>query len=194
MSPSQAFAVAVIKREHRALGAVINNMKAVLDEVAAGRMAMNYPLMWRMVHYIDAFPNQQHHPKEDRWLFDRLAQRTVLAQELMAALQAQHQGEAEQLHGLRRALGNCEAGVADGLAALTAAVAHYAELTWRHLRAEEQELLPLADAHLTAADWDDLATAFGQNIDPIAAGDPSVALDGLFRDILQRTPAPWGLG
>jgi hemerythrin-like domain-containing protein len=194
MSPSQAFAVAVIKREHRALGAVINNMKAVLDEVAAGRMAMDYPLMWRMVHYIDAFPNQQHHPKEDLWLFDRLAQRTALAQELIAALQAQHQGEAEQLHGLRRALGNFEAGVVGGLTALTTAVAHYAELTWRHLRTEEQELLPLAETHLAPADWDALAAAFGQNAHPVAEGAPSVALDGLFRDILQRTPAPLGLG
>ena len=137
--------------------AVINNMKAVLQEVRAGRMVMDYPLFWSMVHYIDVFPNRFHHPKEDDWLFARLKLRTSDANALIDELQAQHQGEAAVLGELRRWLGNTEAGVEGSFDGFEAAVNEYANFTWKHLRCEEHELLPLAEKHLLESDWADIA-------------------------------------
>ena len=91
MSDSKSKAIAIIRAEHRALGAVINNIKAALREVQAGRMAMDFKLLWAMVYYIDAFPDRLHHPKEDDWLSARLAARTSLSDTLIAALQSHHQ-------------------------------------------------------------------------------------------------------
>ena len=126
MSDPQSAAIGTIRSEHRSLAAVIHNMKAVLQEVRAGRMAMDYPLFWTMVHYIDEFPNRFHHPKEDDWLFARLKLRTSEADALIDELQAQHQGEAAVLGELRRWLGNTEAGVAGGMDGFEAAVNDYA--------------------------------------------------------------------
>ena len=131
MNDSKSKAIAIIRAEHRALGAVINNIKALLQEVQAGRMAMDFKLFWAMVYYIDAFPDRLHHPKEDDWLFARLAARTPLADSLIEALQSQHQAEPQALAQMRRELGNLEAGVAGSLQALQATVADYADFTWK---------------------------------------------------------------
>ena len=194
MSDSKSKALAIIRAEHRVLGAVINNLKALLLEVQAQRMKMDFPLFWAMVYYIDAFPDRLHHPKEDDWLFSRLKQRTPLADSLIDILQSQHQAEPAALAGMRRDLGNFEAGVPGSMEALQATVTRYADFTWKHLRAEENELLPLAEAHLLASDWDAIADAFAHNADPLVDAADSALLDALFHDIVKRTPAPLGLG
>lgn len=194
MSDSKSKAINIIRAEHRALGAVINNIKALLHEVQAERTAMDFRLFWAMVYYIDAFPDRLHHPKEDDWLFACLKQRTQLADSLIDALQSQHQAEPAALAGLRRDLGNFEAGVPGSLEALQSTVASYADFSWKHLRAEENELLPLAEAHLLASDWDAIAHAFAQNADPLAGSSDNERFDALFHDIVNRTPAPLGLG
>lgn len=80
------------------------------------------------------------------------------------------------------------------MAALQATVANYADFIWKHLRAEENELLPLAEAHLLASDWDAIANAFAQNADPLVGSADNALFDALFHDIVNRTPAPLGLG
>ncbi|MDO8768182.1 MAG: hemerythrin domain-containing protein [Burkholderiaceae bacterium] len=194
MIDSKSNAISIIRAEHRVLGAVINNIKAMLLEVQAQRMKMDFPLFWSMVYYIDAFPDRLHHPKEDDWLFSRLKQRTQLADSLIEALQSQHQAEAAALVAIRRDLGNFDAGVPASLEALQATVSAYADFTWKHLRTEENELLPLAETHLLASDWDAIAHAFAQNADPLVGSADSEMFDALFHDIVKRTPAPLGLG
>lgn len=194
MTDSKLKAISIIRAEHRVLGAVINNLKAMLLEVQAGRMKMDFSLFWAMVYYIDVFPDRLHHPKEDDWLFAILKKRTQLADNLIDALQSQHQAEPAALAGIRRDLGNFEAGVPASLDALQATVAAYADFTWKHLRAEESELLPLAESHLLASDWDTIFHAFSKNADPLVNSADSEMFDALFRDIVKRTPAPLGLG
>ena len=194
MSDSKSKAITIIRAEHRALGAVINNIKAVLQEVQAGRMAMDFKLFWAMVYYIEAFPDRLHHPKEDDWLFARITARTPLADKLIEELQSQHQEEPQALARMRRDLGNFEAGVSGSLEALQATVASYADFTWKHLRTEENEVLPLAETHLLASDWDAIADAFAQNADPLMGSADNQLFDALLHEIVKRTPAPLGLG
>lgn len=194
MSDSRSTAVGIIHAEHRALTAVIGNMQSLLAEVRAGRMNMDYPLFWAMIHYVDAFPDHLHHPKEDDWLFARLQQRTAVADALIAELRQQHRHEPQALNAIRRWLGNLEAGVSGSLDGLANAVSVYAEFTRRHMRSEEHELLPLAEAHLQPADWDAIAAAFRENADPLAAAPQEAAFQALFSQIVARTPAPLGLG
>jgi hemerythrin-like domain-containing protein len=194
MSDAKTTAIGVIRREHRTLAAVLNSMKSLVTELAAGRMKPDFGLLWTMVYYIDAFPDRQHHPKEDLWLFAKLRERTPVADALIDELQQQHREEPQALNALRQALGNFEAGVAGSGPALQQAVNRFADFTWKHLKTEEQVLLPLAEAHLLPSDWDALAQAFGENTDPLATTEAGPALDAMFRNIVLRTPAPLGLG
>src|SRR5207249_9744958 len=44
-----------------------------------------------MLHYIDAFPERFHHPKEDAYLFRRLRERDPSAGELLDRLETEHE-------------------------------------------------------------------------------------------------------
>jgi hemerythrin-like domain-containing protein len=193
MSDSRTQALNTIRAEHRTLAAVIHNLKDLLNEVHAGRMKVDFPLLWSMVYYIDAFPDRLHHPKEDEWLFRLLRQRTHEADALINELQRQHTHEPQALGDIRRCLGNVEAGVPGSMDALMRTVTTYAEFTWRHLKTEEHELMPLAERHLTDADWNDIAHAFAQNADPLNGFGEADAFQQRFREIVERTPAPLGL-
>lgn len=194
MSNAKSIAMGVIRAEHRALAAVINNLKAMVGEISAGRLTPDYRLFWSMVHYIDAFPDRLHHPKEDDWLFSRIRERTQAADQLIAELSQQHAACESELHRLRKALGNCEAGVAGAHEDLDAAVRRYADFTWRHMATEERDLLPIGEACLTDNDWADIAKAFQENCDPLAGQQEGAHFLTLFRQIVEQTPAPLGLG
>jgi hemerythrin-like domain-containing protein len=193
MSDSRTQALNTIRAEHRSLAAVIHNLKDVLAEVHAQRMKVDFPLLWSMVYYIDAFPDRLHHPKEDEWLFRLLRSRTHEADALVDELQRQHTHEPQALGEIRRWLGNVEAGVPGSMDALMRTVATYADFTWRHLKTEEHELMPLAESHLINADWDQIAQAFAQNADPLNGFGEADAFHQRFREVVERTPAPLGL-
>ena len=194
MNDPKSIATGIIRAEHRSLAAVINSIKSIVAEIRAGRMSADFRLLWSMIHYIDAFPERLHHPKEDAWLFARIQERTRAADSLIEALLEQHSAGEAELDQLRKALGNYEAGVAGALEALGAIVERYAEFTWRHMTTEERELLPIGDDCLTEDDWSDIARAFQENCDPLAGAQEGAHFLQLFRQIVERTPAPMGLG
>lgn len=194
MSNPRSIALGIIRGEHRALAAVINSMKSMVGEIRAGRMAPDFRLFWAMIHYIDAFPERLHHPKEDDWLFARIRLRTRTADALLDELGQQHRQGDSELNGLRKCLGNYEAGVAGALEELEATVQHYAEFSWKHMTMEERELLPIGEAHLTENDWDEIARAFKDNGDPLVGQQEGERFIELFHRIVEQTPAPIGLG
>lgn len=194
MSDSRSIALGIIRAEHRALAAVINNMKVMLGEIRANRMKVDFPLFWSMIYYIDTFPDQLHHPKENDWIFASVKLRTQEGDSLVDELLEQHKHEDVALAKLRRLLGNYEAGVPGGLAEFDEEVQRYADFNWKHMRAEEHELLPLAEKVLTDADWDGIAKVFEENLDPLIGHHEDEHFSSLFRQILEKTPAPLGLG
>jgi hemerythrin-like domain-containing protein len=194
MTNSKDIALNKIRAEHRTLAAVINNLKEIVAEVSAGKMVINFPLCWLMIHYIDSFPNQFHHPKENEWLFRLVKERTSHADDLINELIEQHDLEPTLLGNIRKCLGNYEAGIPDSLQALVKEVHVYADFTWKHLKAEEHEFFTLAETHLKDADWDQIADAFSENTDPLSGHADSSHFSDLFREILNKTPAPLGLG
>lgn len=151
MSAQESAASCIIRAERRALAAVINTMKTMIGEIRAGRMKPDFRLFWGMVQYIDAFPERVRHPRKEDWRFDRIRQRTLLADALIAELGTQHR-TGGPLDALRKCLGDFEAGIAGALEGLDAAIETYAEYSWAHVDLEALELLPRGEALLTDAD------------------------------------------
>lgn len=194
MASSKDIALNIIRAEHRTLAAVINNLKVMVIEVQSDKSAMDFSLFWLMIHYIDSFPDQFHHPKESDWLFRLVKNRTNAADALIDELLHQHELESFALGNIRKCLGNYEAGVFGSLEALVAEIHAYADFTWKHLKAEEHDFFPFAESHLENSDWDEIAHAFSENNDPLAGHADSNHFSQLFKEILNRTPAPLGLG
>ena len=140
-------AIAIIQDEHRAITSVIEGLRHMLVEVAAGRIPVDHALIGAMFHYIEAFPEKLHHPKEDDFLFARLRARRPEAAPLLDALEAEHAVGRERFAELKATWERFRDD-ASTLAAFVEAVERYSYFHWRHMRKEEDELLPLAEKAL----------------------------------------------
>jgi len=152
-----------------------------------------FPVFRSMLRYIDEYPERLHHPKEDEHLFARLVQRAPQTRLLVEELQAEHEEGARLVRELERSLVFFEEGWPAGAREFQQAVEAYADFHWKHMRKEEQQLLPLAERHLTAEDWNAIDAAFAANDDPIA-GTQERDFEKLFSRIVSLAPEPVGLG
>jgi hemerythrin-like domain-containing protein len=79
MDDPGASAIKIIKSEHRALGAVVHALQRFTHAMRNGLTASDLELLAAMLYYIDIFPEQFHHPKEDLHLFSALRRPARLA-------------------------------------------------------------------------------------------------------------------
>jgi branched-chain amino acid transport system ATP-binding protein len=159
-------AVATIKIEHRALGAVMEALQRLLAAVAVQHADPDFTLFSAALYYIDDFPERCHHPKEDEHLFKTLRLRTTEFNDLLDELQAEHIHSARMMARLHCALVHYQGGASMGLGAFHAAVDAYSAMLSEHMRKEEG-LLERARDKLTDVDWSNIASAFGVNDDPL---------------------------
>jgi hemerythrin-like domain-containing protein len=186
-------AARILHEEHLAISAVLQALQHLARMAQDPGVKADFKAFHAMIHYIDAFPERLHHPKEDQVLFARLAQKSVEARPLVDKLKAEHVEGARLVRDLECAVRKYEETWPRGAEDFAAAVKAYADFHWRHMRSEEQDLLPLAERALSEEDWTAVERAFVQNKDPIAdLRDQD--FDKLYTRILSLAPAPIGLG
>ncbi|HYH37889.1 MAG TPA: hemerythrin domain-containing protein [Azospirillum sp.] len=185
-------AVAVIKTEHRNLMRVVNTFDAVLRGVESGR-APDFALLDAIVDYLQTFTDQHHHPKEDRFLFASLRERSADAHAILDELEAEHDQCYAATAGLAKALEAYKAGAPGGREAFTEAAKAYRHLQLRHLQKEEGVVIPMAREALTPEDWERINAAFADNKDPLFSPEAQEDARSLYSRIVNLAPAPWGL-
>jgi hemerythrin-like domain-containing protein len=186
-------AISILKSEHRSISAVLHGLKELARMAQDATVRPRFQVLRSMLRYIDEYPERLHHPKEDEHLFARVAERAPEARLLVEELQAEHEESARLIRELERALLFFEEGWPAGAREFEQAVDAYAEFHWKHMRKEEQQLLPLAQRCLTAEDWKAIDAAFAANLDPVA-GLQERDYEKLFSRIANLAPAPVGLG
>ena len=186
-------AIRILKDEHRSLSAVISGLKELARMADEATQRPDFGVFRAMLRYIDEYPERLHHPKEDEHLFARLALRTATAARLVAELREEHNEGRRRVRDLERSLLFLEDRWPVGVREFRALVEDYASFHWNHMRKEEQEILPLAEQHLTEEDWRAIGEAFAGNQDPIADLRER-DFQGLFSRIASLAPAPVGLG
>lgn len=192
--PAAAYAAqarTAIEREHRSLAAVLHGMLHLIREVRYAGAPLDKALLEAMLGYIDAFSERYHHPKEEAYLFERVGVRCDAALPLIAKLQAEHAEGAAMLEALHGTLARC-AGRGSEFDAFAAGAARYAAFHWTHMRAEEDELIPLATASLKGDDWRTVAEAFADHRDPLSGVDTGARFEALFKRIVEMAPSPIG--
>ena len=158
--------VAIIRDEHRSLAAVINGLEYLARETRERGAAPQFPLLRSMVHYIKAFPETLHHPKEDAYLFRKLRLRTAEFNETLDELERQHVTGSRLVAELEQSLDRYEADPAGGFDGFAAAVGRFAAAEWPHMTLETKVIIPAAQKYLTDEDWSEIGTAFAENGDP----------------------------
>ena len=186
-------AIRIIRDEHRSISAVLSGLLELTRVARDPGVRPGFDVFRAMIHYIDEFPERLHHPKEDQYLFARLAERAPEARPLIGELTREHVLGAQLVRDLEAALIAFEVNGAHGLPAFATAVNAYAQFHWDHMRKEEEQVLPLAEKHLTEADWRWIEDAFAGNRDPIADLRER-DFEQLYQRIVNLAPAPVGLG
>jgi len=177
-------ALGIIKDEHRSLAAVVNGLQSLVASSVSTGGAPDFALMRAMLFYIQAFPERQHHPKEDEFLFARLRLRTSDYEVVLAELEQQHQGGASALAALSNAVTGCEKGQDADRKVLLDEVNRFAQAQWQHMHLEESIILPAASRYLQPEDWSHIAQAFDGNADPRFAQESEDSFASLFSRLM----------
>lgn len=190
-------ALRIILDEHQSLAAILHAMRHIIGEIGAGRLQPDFGLLRAMVYYLDAYPEQSHHPKEDRYLFAPLKLRTSEGAEALAQLAQEHADSEVRIHALEVALGLYSDDAPDGFATFSQAFESYAAFYRSHMLLEEREILPLLLEHLTAEDWAAAAQAFRAETDPMSGTQTAQRNEDfqrIFSKLVAAAPDPIGLG
>ena len=187
-------AIRIIRDEHRAIAAILHGMLYLVRKIRDRGATPDFNLFGAMIYYIDAFPERFHHPKEDRYLFRVLRIRHPDSASLLDRLEEEHRTGAYKIRALEQALARYQHGGVSEFPDFAKAVEDYAAFHWNHMRAEEDEVLPLAEKHLSAADWDGVDTAFLGHVDPMHGVGAEGEYQALFTRIVNLAPPPIGVG
>ena len=181
--------LAIIGDEHRSLAAVIHGLEYLVRQARDQGTPPSFPLLHAMLHYIKAFSEGLHHPKEDAYLFRKLRARTKDVDDILDELQRQHVEGHELVDELERSVVAYEADPKTGLAGFDAAVERYATSQMRHMALETKVIIPAATKHLTDEDWSEIGAAFAGNADPRFSVDNDEEFKQLFARIINLAPA-----
>jgi hemerythrin-like domain-containing protein len=187
-------AIRIIEDEHQSLAAILHAMRYMLKEIGTGNLQPDFRLLRAMVHYLDAYPEQRHHPKEDQYLFARLKLRTDEGADALARLEQEHAGGGARIKALEAALHQYASGDKDGFDAFSRAFENFADFYRNHMLLEEREVLPLARKYFTAEDWEAVAQGFRRNEDPMGGTRESEDFQKIFSRLVAAAPPPIGLG
>jgi hemerythrin-like domain-containing protein len=191
-------AMRILMDEHQSLAAIIHAMRYMIKEIAAGRLQPDFALLRAMVHYLDAYPEKRHHPKEDEFLFGPLRARTQDADAALDKLESEHADAEARIAVLETAVKDYAQDPKGGFEAFKTAFEDYAAFYRSHMMTEEREVLPLIRKHFTAEDWARADAGFIAD-DPLGgtrasprAGEKDFAQ--IFSRLVAAAPAPIGLG
>lgn len=187
-------ALSIIHDEHRSLAAVVHGLRYLVRDSQTKNTTPDFRVLWAMIYYLDEFSEKLHHPKENAYLFARLRQRTHEADTVLTELEQQHSAGTQHVRELELALGQYEAGVADGLEKFSGAVEKLGNEILKHMALEENILIPMARKHLTVEDWVEIGAAFSQNGDPCFDTEADQECRDLFSRIVNLAPPPIGVG
>jgi hemerythrin-like domain-containing protein len=190
-------ALRIMLDEHQSLAAILHAIRMMLRDIGSGTLQPDMGLLRAMVHYLDAYPEKRHHPKEDQFLFALLRQRTAEGAEALDRLEEEHAHGNDRIKALEGAVQRYADGEPGGFEGFVAAFEAFAAFYRQHMMREEREILPLVHKHFTAEDWAIANAGFAGTPDPMGGTQPPAAPEDfaqIFSRLVAAAPAPIGLG
>ena len=185
----------IIRDEHASLAAMLQSMRMLVDKGPGDGRKPFFDVLRAMLFYIDEYPERLHHPKESNLLFPKVVKASPKVLGAIDRLERDHMYSEKAARDLQHLLLSWELLGATRRAAFDEAFKKYVDFYLDHMRLEEEVILPEAEASLSAQDWAEVDAAFEQNADPLTGKyPPTTEYEKLFSLIVQRAPAPVGLG
>lgn len=183
-------AVHVIRLDHKRLASVTAAMLDFVRMLGEDGAAPDPILLRAMLYYIREYPEQFHHPMEDRLLFAALRTRTDDFDDVLDELKCEHMEGDLRLRNLEHALTRFELKGEAVLLGLRTLMEQYVDFCANHRRVEETVILPAVERFLSESDWARIDAAVENRLDPF--GDATFegeSLESLYRLIVNAVPA-----
>lgn len=187
-------ALSVIRQEHAAIAAMLRSLPMLLAQTRRRCQMPDFGLLRAMLFYLDEFPERLHHRKEDEWLFPRVRACCPELTDTLDQLERDHERGERAIRELQYALLAFEVLGEPRREAFERAADIYVKSYLRHMAVEDEQILPAAQRVLEPADWAAIDAAFASNRDPLTGHEPEDEYRPLFSRIVNRVPAPIGLG
>lgn len=185
----------IIRDEHASLAAMLQSMRMLVERGPDDGRKNYFDVVRAMLFYIDEFPERLHHPKESNLLFPRVIRVSPKVLGAIDRLERDHMYSEKAARELQHLLLSWELLGTSRRAAFEEAFKKYIDFYLEHMQLEEEAILPEAEKMLSAQDWAEIDAAFEENADPLTGKYPPTAeYEKLFSLIVQRAPAPIGLG
>ena len=192
---AQARSLQIIRDEHASLAAMLQSMRMLVELGPDDSRRHFFDVLRAMLFYIDEYPERLHHPKESNLLFPKVVKASPKVLGAIDRLERDHMYSEKAARELRHLLLSWELLGPSRRQAFEEAFREYIDFYLDHMRLEEEVILPEAEKMLTPGEWADIDAAFEKNADPLTGKYPPAAeYEKLFSLIVQRAPAPIGLG
>ena len=185
----------IIRDEHASLAAMLQSMRILVERGPDESRKNFFDVVRAMLFYIDEYPERLHHPKESNLLFPKVVKASPKVLGAIDRLERDHMYSEKAARELQHLLMAWELLGPSRRAAFQEAFTKYIDFYLDHMKLEEEVILPEAEKTLSASDWAEIDAAFEKNADPLTGKYPPTAeYENLFSLIVQRAPAPIGLG
>jgi branched-chain amino acid transport system ATP-binding protein len=187
-------ALKIISAEHRGMWRLASALDTLRRERQQTGSRGEAATIAMILHYLQSYSGQVHHPKEDQHLFRVLRQRKPEADTEIARLERQHVEATAQLDSLQRMAHDAEHGDKASEQSFLAELELFATRLRDHIRTEESTVMPWARDSLTPQDWQAIDAAFLANDDPLFGVRARAEFEALHARIVLLAPDPVGLG
>ncbi len=193
MAPARS--LQIIRDEHASLAAMLQSMRMLVELGPDDSRRHFFDVLRAMLFYIDEYPERLHHPKESNLLFPKVVKASPKVLGAIDRLERDHMYSEKAARELQHLLLSWELLGPSRRQAFEEAFRKYIDFYLDHMRLEEEVILPEAEKMLTPHEWAEIDAAFEKNADPLTGKYPPTAeYEKLFSLIVQRAPAPIGLG
>jgi hemerythrin-like domain-containing protein len=159
-------AIVTLSDEHRYLGLLLDTLEDQLqltDLTAPG----DFFLIQDIVHYMDEYTDEVHHPTEDV-MFEKLLQRSPDKEKEVAHLRRDHKALHKDTVRIQKLLDQAvKRRTPKAAEALRIAAGKYIGRLRMHIQIEETELFPSAIRCLANKDWHEIETRLAARQDPL---------------------------
>jgi len=185
----------IIRDEHASLAAMLQSMRMLVERGPDEGRKNFFDVLRAMLFYIDEYPERLHHPKESNLLFPKVVKASPRVLGAIDRLERDHMHSEKAARELQHLLLAWELLGPSRRPAFQEAFSKYIDFYLDHMNMEEEVILPEAEKVLSPAEWSEIDAAFEKNADPLTGKYPPTAeYEKLFSLIVQRAPAPIGLG
>jgi hemerythrin-like domain-containing protein len=174
--------ISELHQDHVNLGRLLGLLQRELDRLRSGE-SPDYFLLIDVIDYIESYPDQIHHPREDVIFRVYLASHQSEAEDVKRLME-EHESLVVESHQMRRAVEQVTQSAVSSRDALETQLAQFIARQWDHLNLEEGRIFRVLSESLTEAEWRQIEADLPSAVDPIFGGAVQQRYQAIYDQIM----------